>query len=230
MKNLVYVFIIALFCSCSENQVEKSLREYVEDMADGFNADINYRLGKYEILDTLTNQDILDSLTQKLEDEAFVLNGLTKDSLIVIRDTSFPDYYMDDYDSFTEITKHRNTVDSLIEVFGTLSPYTYEVNYEKQWFKLSRDIFYNKDSGEDFKDHFNGMVENEENYRKADSLYRLNKDDIYAYKILHEYSIYNPMLKKDVEISRIVLLNKEMKFISSEILNDVGDMIKQITE
>ena len=48
----------------------------------------------------------------------------------------------------------------------------------------------------------------------------------FRYKIEHDYSIYNPFIKNRVNLKDIVILDKDLKYVSDENMNDFFDFMK----
>ena len=225
----IFIFAFFAFASCTgDNRIEKALENYVVEHSEVSSDDLDYKLVSYNVIDTLTNKDVLDSLESILLREAFLWTEPSKDSLLKIKSTQFPDYFMQYEESFAEVKKHRDVIDSLIAKWEDVTPYSYELNYESVWPTLAKCTIYDIEPGEYFSEHFNGMVENESVYRTADSLSRFTPDDIFGYQIEHKYSIINPLLDKKVNITNIVILDKDLNFVSSENANSGMDMINQI--
>ena len=231
-KTFSVLMLFALVISCVEkNPVENILESYVKEKAGGFDfGKMDYKLENYSMLDSVTNKDLLDSLETDLVCNAFVWYEPSKDSLLAIRNTKFPAYVLNDQDNVAMIDQHKAIVDSLLSVWDDVTPFSYELNYVANWFTVAKCAFYGIEPGDRISEHFNYMVENKDTYRQADSIYKQNPDDVYAYKILHNYSIFNDIFNKRVSISNIVFLDKDMQYKSSETTNTIEDMLQQISE
>ena len=233
MNKTFFTFLLfPFFLSCTEKSpIEKVLESYVKEKAGNFDYDkMDYKLDNYTMLGPVTNKEILDSLEIDLVNNAFVWYEPTKDSLLAIRNTEFPAYALNDEDDVAMIEQHKAIIDSLFGVWDNVTPFSYELNYVTNWFTVAKCAFYGIEPGDRISEHFNYMVENKDTYRLADSIYRQNPDDVYAYKVLHNYSIFNDFFNKRVNISNIVLLDKDMQYKSSETVNSIEDMIQQISE
>ena len=51
---------------------------------------------------------------------------------------------------------------------------------------------------------------------------------MYEYHLVHEFSIYNPVFKKRLDLRELVTLDNNFKYKNSETLNDFADMMMQV--
>lgn len=225
MKKILLFALITLVSCAYENEIEKALKDSVIKEAG---KDVKYELVNYNVTDTLKVSDRLNMLSIEMLENGNLFNDATKDSLLQIRNTEFPDYLTEGI-TLEIIKRHQQTIDSLVAVWDNVSPYSFAVNYEEIWFYNLYVKSLGGDSAES-ENRMNWMIENRSKYDEADTLSKKDSNNIYGYRIEHSYKIHNDLIGKSLNIQRIVIFDQNLNLISSEISNSMDDMIKQITE
>lgn len=230
MKRVVLLLsVIVALCSCSEkSKMESALKDYVINQAGPMSEKIKYELDSYNVTDTIKASDRLNALRMEILENGSLWDDATKDSLLKIRDTKFPEFLMEGY-TLEIINKHKQTVDSLVNKWDSVSVYSFALNYEEIWF-FSMDL---KACGSDvskYEEAMNWMVENKEKYEEAETISKKDPSEVFGYRVEHSYSIFNPLLDKNVNITNIVILDKDLKYVSSENANSFDDILKQMID
>ena len=72
------------------------------------------------------------------------------------------------------------------------------------------------------------LIESKDQYLEIKKLKQENSSDVYEYHLVHEFSIYNPVFKKRLDLRELVTLDNNFKYKNSETLNDFADMMMQV--
>lgn len=225
MKKLLFLALVALTSCAGSNDIKKVLKDNVLEKSG---KDVNYRLIDYNVTDTMKVSDRLNMLRMEILENGNLCDDMTKDSILKIKDTEFPDYLLKG-ETLNIINGHKHTIDSLADNWDKVSPYSFVLNFEEIWF-FSTELKAMGENVSEYQDKMNWMQDNRSAYEEAADLSKREPDEVYGYRIEHNYTIFNSMLNKDVNIKNIVILDKNLKLISSENANSVEDMLKQITE
>ena len=230
----VFIFAALALVSCyggksdSDNNLEMALEGYVVKQAGPMSDNIDYHLVGYVITDTLKASDRLSALRMEILENGNLWDDATRDSLLKIRDTEFPDDLLEG-ESLNVINRHRQAVDSLVAVWDKVSSYSFALNYEEAWFFAT----YMKANGCDIDEYdtpLKWMEDNRDKYDEAERICQLDPESTYGYRVEHDYTIFNPLLDKKVNIKNVVIFDKDMNFVSSENANTGEDIMRQITE
>lgn len=233
MKRIFPLLLLFAAVSCNDgNKIEEALKDYVIKGSENLASEskLDYKLISFEVLDTITNREFLDSLSFELNNDARLWDNPSKDSLTRLKDMKFPSYITKNKEVYSSIEEQFHIIDSLASIWDKVTPYSYQLNLVPQVLKAYQAAAYDVELSETFERHFAATQEMESVYNQADSVYKEDMEDIYAYKIIHNYSINNVLLGKRVEISHLVYLDKNLYLKSSSVLNSFEDMIKQISE
>lgn len=226
-KIFIFALVVNIFCSCNNqnggNSIEQTLKDYVISKAGPMSDKIDYKLISYEITDTIKAADRLNQLRIEILENGNLCDEITKESLLSIKNTELV--------GIDEglLKRHQQTIDSLIAIIDDVSPYSFQLNFEDAWFYAMYLSSNGKDIS-DLEDSMDWMNENRDKYEEAETVSKIRPDEIYGYRIEHEYTIFNPILNKNVNIKNIVILNKDIQFVSSENINSGEDIMRQIAE
>ena len=211
---IIFAFLSAYMligCSTNRSHISSELKNYVLNNHDQ-SKKIDYKLVSFDIVDTLYNKDLMASFDNELhcgflcpdKDIQSVKDMKNNDMLI--------DYLKDLGD--LEIDENIAAVDSLLKNWDKVTRYSYTLNYLTLWFGNKEDDMLGVDYDKD-ENRFIWLIQNKDKYELADSITHCNPKDLYAFKVMHRYSIFDPMLQKRIETLDEVLLDKNLNYMSS---------------
>lgn len=247
MKKLLFITLTILLlpgCSNKNSKIEDELERYVVDMSElGSVAKhkLQYKLIDYRIIDTITIAKLIDSLSK---DATIPDKKITLEEFKELRDQEFVKFRLDTlYEErimkgdlkdaspwCTELRIITEKADSLIENYDKITNFSYDYNYLYWWYQKRRAQYYNfnYELKSNIENIFKHVIEAEDNFKLLDSLQTSNKDDVWEYVILHDYSIHNPLFDKKVELSHNVYLNKNYDFKRYKSNDGLGSLLKQV--
>lgn len=243
MKQFIPILLLlSVMLSCSKSPIEQSLEKYVVDRAEGI--DVKYKLKDYHFIDTVTVQNMLDSLSIKL---TFISCEPNIDDFKEKRDQEFkkfrdndPDYedkvmrgeLKDASDWCTEIRKITERADSLIDNWEKVDRFSYDYNYLNWWYTKRQSEFYQFDYK--LSSNIDEIFDMIQNSRSMFDLYNKlkysPKDSIVNYVVSHTYSIFNPMVNSNIEKNDWVYFDSNLKYKSCVSKTNMTDLLKQFTE
>lgn len=243
IKWLVASFVSVICCSavsCTKNPVEQELKEYVERAAGG--VEVKYKLIGYHIIDTVTYAEAVDSLKKTL----FVFDDkLPLEEFRAIRNwefrmartdglTNYEEEIMrgslkDASPFYTELREVTEMADSLIGVWDSVDVYTYGYNYVRLW-QMKRVLSYLHRHEYEVDELFDKVKKDKPLYEELSLLRKQSAANIFEYRVEHQYSIFNPLFNKRIEMSNLVTFSGGLKYKKHESLGNFVDMLEQLTK
>jgi hypothetical protein len=128
----------------------------------------------------------------------------------------------------TEIRRRTETADSLLSRWETVGKYNYDYINAKCWY-MWRVFDYDDDYEMKtvMKMVLDSLKEDETAIRAADAFSKADKDSVVGYKVLHSYSIKNPLFKKDITMTDEVELSTDLRVVSCETKADLAGVLQQ---
>lgn len=222
MKKLLLIAIAALtLAACSSDPIEQKLASYVP-------AEAGYKFKSYNVIDTLTNAEVADSLRNLYA----VGEKVSLDEFKKQRDREFKDfrYNMPTYEEdvmrgelkdaspwCTEIREVTELADSLISVWDNVKAEDYEYNCFEAWY-LARGAHYFGWADAAKWDAFSDMVKAGRNdFALLRRLSEAVPSGVHGYRVKHEYSVANPIVENgDRLIMRdVVTMDKDYNIVDA---------------
>lgn len=206
-------------------------------MADG--VDVKYKLISYNIIDTLTIGEAIDSFSLNLP----IIEKENIEDFKKLRNQEFQDFRDPGYEEdvmhgklkdasewCTEIREITEKSDSIISVWDKVTKYSYDYNYLHWWYLRRAAEYYEYDYElrSNINQAFDLVVQSKKQFEDINKLLSFNPQDKYGYIVIHKYSIHNPFVNNRIEIVNKVYLDNDMNYIKHETMSDLGDFMKQI--
>lgn len=239
-KQLLLSLILIIMVSCGTDNFKEQLKQNVTTKANGM--EVKYRLDSYQIIDSIYNIDMIDSLLKSLPvlDKEPIL-----DEFIDERNKEFKTYrYLDpNYEAevmtgklkdaspwCTEIREITECADSIIKNWNNIDKYSYDYNRLYWWYLKRADSYFKFDYtlSAQIADMYNTVINSKDKFILLDSLKKLPSNELHEIKILHSYSIYNPLLQQRINLNEMAFFDKNGKLLRVENKDNLSDLFKQI--
>ena len=237
MKKFTFIVasVMMLFIIPSCQKTSKEMLKLQEDLKRNVEEtspfeQVDYKLTKIEIIDTIRIADTLSHVVSRLEQ---VWQEPNLDDFKKYRDFDFdirsnPKQY--EYDVMegqykdaspycAELRVNTLIRDSILAHWDMVKKYDYEYMHQT-WLGLQRLFgFTYNNSGEAYYaatqvvDQMPQIKELSEFYNEYKAR---NQEEIFGYRILHDYTEYNPLMNGRIKVSEIVIVDPEYNILSIE--------------
>lgn len=205
MKKLLIIASAALLlAACSSDPMKEILSETVKQ-------NVGYKFLSYKVIDTVTYADASDSIRESYR----ISDKVSLDEFKNQRNREFVEFRsnMPDYEEqvmrgelkdaspwCTEIREVTELADSLIAVWENVNPEDYEYNYFEAWY-VARGAHYFGLADAERLEVFRDVVKaNKKDFLLLLRLSTSDQNNVYCYKVMHEYSIDNPIFENGERI------------------------------
>lgn len=240
--NLLLVIGIYVVTSSCESEIEKKLRENIESRSKDF--DIEYKLERAEIVDTVTVAEYRDSMTDCIK-LAQAAESFDRGAFETLRNQEFTIFRRDSlYETevmhgnlkdaspwCTELRVRTELSDSLLKHWDMIDHSGWDVVEAIYWYMIRHEQFFDN-LDEEWMTHMlkNFNEKYEARYKAYKQLQEAPADSVAYYAVEHRYSFYNPLVKKRLNFIDSVRMSSEFNILEVIDKSDFSDMMRQITK
>ena len=235
----MFVILIVLMTSCGSKDsktIKNALKNYVTKRSDNF--DVKYKLKSYRIIDTITYGEATALLREKLPivGEKVTLEEFKEQRNREFKEfrASYPNYenevmrggLKDASPWCTKIRIVTEKADSLMNVWPQVTSDSYDYNYLTAFYLQRMCQFYGMNEQYETAAILEKIEASKKDFDELAIFAQRNPSEIQSFKVEHEYSIYNPLAGKRIDLKDVVSFDKDWNYISDENMNNLLEFLK----
>jgi len=234
----MFVIMITLVTSCSTKDsktIKNALKSYVTKRSD--NVDVKYKLKSYRVIDTITYGEAVALLREKLP---IVGEKVTLEEFREQRNREFKEFRasLPDYENeimrgelkdaspwCTKIRIVTEKADSLMNVWPQVTSDSYEYNYLIAFYLQRMCQYYGMKEQYEAEAILEKIEASKKEFDELAVFAKRNPSEVQSFKVEHEYSIYNPIVRKRIDFKDVVSFGKDWNYISDENQNELLEFL-----